>query len=290
LGAGLGGKAMSSPDGVARSEKGHVLAFRLAAGEFLPGALVAKLHEEGVASGWLRASGVLVDVELRTLDGRRGVLGAPRVLSGPVQALTIDGAIGMAGGSVGCSLRAVLAREGDAGLELLGGEIQAARAIGLEVMVVALDDVALERGFDAAAGVWLLGAGGSGPSAVSPGEPPHARTGSSWLGAVAASDDAEARGAPGASSAQGTRMPQKPARQAVDFDSPAPETGDVVEHFAFGRCEVVKGEGDRLHLRVPKDARIKEIALEMLRVTPLEDLPAEGDGAPRRRFKLDRKM
>ncbi len=67
-------------------------------------------------------------------------------------------------------------------------------------------------------------------------------------------------------------MPQKLARQAVvEVDSPVPNAGDVVEHFAFGRCDVVKSDGDRLHLRMHKDGRIKEIALDMLRVTPLDE-------------------
>jgi hypothetical protein len=63
-----------------------------------------------------------------------------------------------------------------------------------------------------------------------------------------------------------------------------PEPGDIVDHFAFGRCDVIKSDGDRLHLRVLKDGRIREIALEMLRVSRLDD---EGTG---RRFKLERRL
>jgi hypothetical protein len=61
------------------------------------------------------------------------------------------------------------------------------------------------------------------------------------------------------------------------------ETGDLVDHFAFGRCEVLKSDGDRLHIRLPKDGRAKELALEMLRVTP----QAAVDG--KRLFRLDRR-
>jgi predicted DNA-binding protein with PD1-like motif len=269
---------------VQRSDRCRHLVVRLSAGDALPETLLEKLRDEGVASGWLRASGVLADVALRTVDARAGRVGPARVLSGPVQALTVDGAIGTGDdGAVGCSLRAVVAREGDAGLELLGGEIQAARVLGLEVLVTALDDVELGRTLDASAGVYLLGQAAVGAT--------RPRT---WSTAVAASDDADPSrtgpGPQGTGAGSGTRMPQKPARHAVDLDSPMPEAVDLVEHFAFGPCEVVKSDGDRLHLRVQKDGRIKEIALEMLRVTPLDDAPAEGDAAPRRRFKLDRKM
>ncbi len=80
-------------------------------------------------------------------------------------------------------------------------------------------------------------------------------------------------------------MPQRPAaRPKAETEGPVPEAGDIVEHFAFGNCEVVKSDGDRLHLRIPKDGRIREIALEMLRVTPLD---VEGTG---RRFKLERRI
>jgi hypothetical protein len=79
-------------------------------------------------------------------------------------------------------------------------------------------------------------------------------------------------------------VPQRPARPEIDLDAPVPEAGDVVDHFAFGRCDVLKSDGDRLHLRVHKDQRIREIALEMLRVTRLED------SGPKRRFKLERRI
>jgi hypothetical protein len=80
-------------------------------------------------------------------------------------------------------------------------------------------------------------------------------------------------------------LPTRPARKASDDDdTPSPEPGDLVDHFAFGRCEVLKSDGERLHLRVHKDQRIREIALEMLRVSRLPD---EGGV---RRFRLDRKL
>jgi hypothetical protein len=64
-----------------------------------------------------------------------------------------------------------------------------------------------------------------------------------------------------------------------------PEAGDVVDHFAFGPSEVLRSDGDRLHLRVRKDGRIREIALEMLRVSRLPDTE---DG--KRRFRLERRI
>jgi predicted DNA-binding protein with PD1-like motif len=281
-----------------RSDKARHLVLRLGAGEDLSGALIERLQEEGVVAGWLRASGVLADVGLRAYDVRIGGLAASRLIAGPVQALSLEGAIGSSDGVPSCGLRAVLAREGDAGLEMLGGEIESARVVALEALVTALDDVALARSFDEQAGVWLVGEpgarrAGAGPRAQAPGAQ------SAWSGALAASAEPErervARATQaGAGTPTGTaRIPQRPARQPIDFDSPVPDAGDVVEHFAFGRCDVLKSDGDRLFLKVYKDGRIREIALEMLRVSRLDDgsdSAGVGEAGGRSRFKLDRKM
>ncbi|MDP9152288.1 MAG: hypothetical protein M3O36_20375, partial [Myxococcota bacterium] len=78
----------------------------------------------------------------------------------------------------------------------------------------------------------------------------------------------------------------RPARAAgSEADEPMPETGDLVDHFAFGLCQVLKTDGDRIHLRVGKEGRVREIAMEMLRVSRLPDSP---DGV--HRFKLERRM
>ena len=271
----------------------HVV-MRASAGEILPGALATKLRDERIASGWLRASGVVADVELRAYDGELGTLGSTRRIAGPVQVLSLEGSIGLSRGEPSMSLRALLARETDRGLETLAGEILSARTIALEVLVTALDDVALERALDASAGGWLLGSPSSGPVHGSPPVPRRQAPGrpaapAAWSTAHEASEHVEARPRPAASpAAPGVApavIPQRPPRPGVDLDTPFPEPGDVVDHFAFGRADVVKSDGDRLHLKVHKDGRIREIALEMLKVTRMPDAD---DG--RRRFRLERRM
>jgi predicted DNA-binding protein with PD1-like motif len=259
-----------------RSDKSRHLVLRLAPGAHLPDDLGGALRQEEVACGWVRAGGVITDVELRAYDPVAGGPGEVRRIGGPWQAVTLEGSIGLSEGQPTTSLRAVLARDGARGLETVAGEIVSARAVAVEVFVTALDDVALQRSTDAA-GVSLLGptpAGGRAPAAVP------------WSGAIDASDRAEPRPRAPPQSTAGSAMPARLPRPARDdSDSPLPEPGDSVEHFAFGRCEVIKSDGDRLHIRVPKDGRVCEIALGMLRVSRVPD----GDDG-QHRFKLERRM
>jgi hypothetical protein len=75
------------------------------------------------------------------------------------------------------------------------------------------------------------------------------------------------------------------AREAVEeVDVPSPEAGDLVDHFAFGLCEVVTSDGDRLKIRDAKQpGRIREVSMTMLNV--LE--PTESEG--KRLFRLARR-
>jgi predicted DNA-binding protein with PD1-like motif len=272
---------------VHRSDSSRHLVLRASAGETLPGALATKLRDEQVSAGWLRASGVLVDVELRAFDAELGTLGSTRRIAGFVHVLALEGSIGMAGGEPSFSLRGLLARETDRGLETLAGEITSARTVALEVLVTVLGDLVLERALDASAGVWLV----QGPSSHAAGPSPAARP-QPWSSAVEASDRAVEREPPKArptatfTTSGAAPMPQRPARpQSTEPEGPVPEPGDAVDHFAFGSADVVKSDGDRLHVKIHKDGRIKEIALEMLRVSRLPD---SGDG--KRHFKLERRM
>jgi predicted DNA-binding protein with PD1-like motif len=273
------------------TDKTRNLLLRAGAGEVLPDALVTILRDEAVACGWLSGSGVLADVELRAFSAELGGLAVVRRVAGPVQVVSLEGSIGLASGDVSLGLRAVLARETDRGLETIAGEIVAARVIALEARVAAFDDIALERALDPRAGVWLLGepfAVAAAAAAAVP-KPAPRPPDPAWSEAMAASAETAA-GPPKRPALQAVgqpaAIPPRPARPGMNFDdaTPLPEAGDEVEHFAFGRCDVLKSDGDRLHLRVHKDGRIREIALEMLRVTPL---PPEGE---RRRYKLDRRL
>jgi hypothetical protein len=276
---------------IQRSERCRHLVIRVSGG-VLPDAIASRLVEEQIMGGWLRASGVIADVELRAFDAQSGRPAGTRRIAGPIQVVSLESSVGLVKGDPGFSMRAVLARESDRGLETMAGEIVRAQVLALEALVTVLEDLPLERTLDETAGLWLVDpAAGHVPAketavAVPLPRPPQAAPAASWSSALEASSQVEREPAgPGRAPGLSAQIPQRPAaRPKADLDAPVPEAGDIVEHFAFGACEVVKSDGDRLHVRIPKDGRIREIALEMLRVTPLD---AEGTG---RRFKLERRI
>jgi hypothetical protein len=248
---------------VQRSSSARNLVLRAAAGEAFPADLRDTLTAENVKNGWIRATGILEDAQIRPL-GAGGVASGVRRIAGLLYLLHLDIPIAADGGARESAWRGVVAFDGESGHETLGAEILQARVQSLHALVTVLDDLAAPSTWSAAIEV----------SAWS--EPPGASGGA-----------ARTVGTTGAPAGAGP-MPPRPVRPSVDLDTLAPETGDTVDHFAFGRGDVLKSDGDRLHVRVHKDGRVREIALEMLRVTPLEGSSTAAAGA--RHFKLERRV
>ena len=138
-------------------ERARHLVLRAAEGDVLPDDVARVLGDQGVTSGWIRASGVLTEVELRVFDASIGGPAEARRIAGPVQALSIEGSVGLDGGEPSMGLRAVLARETDRGMEVLAGEIVAARVVALEAYVTGFEDLSIGRTLDALANVVLFG-------------------------------------------------------------------------------------------------------------------------------------
>jgi len=307
---------------VAVSQPQHLI-LRLHAGDVLPDTLLAELRARKVTGGSLSLSGVVADVELAAFSSEIEGPGGTKRITGPLHAITLEGNLGIADGDVSADLRVVLARETDRGLETIAGQLLRARVVGLEGSLIVFEGAVVPRAMDKTAGVRLLRDDAivqtaAAPHASPPPAPPAPRTPApppqasppqasppqaspppahpsvpaaaasapavppaapSWPDAVAASAPTPARstGAPGT-------FARPPTRVVESEDGPYPVAGDTVEHFAFGSCEVLKSDGDRLHVRM-KDGRIREIAIEMLKVTPIG--PSEGD---KQRYRLDRKL
>jgi hypothetical protein len=218
-------------------------------------AALARVAEAG--PGWFSASGYVTDVELR-LPSPEGF--ALRQLTGSYAL------VHLAGVSTGPFFVMLVRGNGEA-VETIGGELVRARSLGVHVVAhpgrpaaPALDaPVAPAPRISEAVAPPAPEAAAQAPRAALP-KP-------AWAMAAAASARSSA-------SASG------------DADDPElPEVGDLVDHFAFGRCEVVASEGDRLKLRdVKPPGRVREVSVEMLRVMA----PTQLDG--RRLFLLARRV
>jgi predicted DNA-binding protein with PD1-like motif len=280
------------------TEKVRHLVVRADQNDTLPDSLVTELRDQAVTCGFVRGSGVLRDVSLRAYGSELGGLAPARHIAGPVHVLSLEGSVGLSGGDISLGLHAVLGRETDRGMETLAGEIVSARVVGLELLVAAFDEHATTRALDPAARIWLLGEADPKAVAASPSPAPRrdprpelvATTPPppAWNEAIAASASPE-RPKPSpvtiVGAGGGVAMPPKPVRVQKEEESAlVPEAGSLVDHFAFGKCDVLKSEDDRLYLKMHRDGRIKEIALEMLKVTPLED----EDG--KKSYRLARKL
>lgn len=196
--------------------------------------------------GWWQASGFVEEIELRVAsDGAD----RRRTLRGRHTLVSLSGP---AGGPYSL----LVARAEPNGFSMAAGELMSARSAGVRaVFVPALVPGQVEGEFEDVSDE------PKGAEAA-----PQAAEGlSGWAAAVARA-------------ASEQRVEEEPEEEAEI------ERGDLVHHFAFGWCEVLMVNGDRLKLRdITGPGRIREVAIDRLEVRG----PTEKDG--KRAFKLTRR-
>jgi hypothetical protein len=197
--------------------------------------------------GWVNATGLVEGVELR-VAGEGANSG--RTLTGTLNLLQLSGPLGG-------PFSVTLARASDAGIDVLGGVLVRARSAGVSLVVNTSD-----KALPAAAA--RLAPRAERPRAEAP--------------------TAEAGGVVWATAAMASARAAR-ARDATEGeDEILPEAGDLVDHFAFGRSEVLTSDGDRLRIRdLEGPQRIREVSLAMLKVTG----PTEVNG--KRLYQLARR-
>jgi hypothetical protein len=215
-------------------------------------ALLEALSEFPSQGGWVQAVGFVEDVELK-LSGEGADV--RRTFRGRFVLASLAGPLG---GPYGVSL----SRVGPGGVEVLSGLLEGAISGGVSAVCFSMTGARV---------------GAAEPREVVspsiPNVPPAAK------GSVVTA----ARPARPASSFAARVGVGAPVAE-IEEDEPVPERGDLVEHFAFGRAEVLSVEGDRLVLRDLYGAgRIREIALDRLSVTG----PLEHEG--KRLYRLDKR-
>jgi hypothetical protein len=196
--------------------------------------------------GWIQATGFVDDVELTLAADGADVR---RTFRGRFVLVALSGPLG---GPYGVTLSRAVAEH----VEVLAGVLARARSAGVQALCIS--------------------AGGA-PARVAP----AARSDASVAGPVAAVAGFAKRPLVSAFAA---RVGVTEAAADEDEEVALPAPGDLVEHFAFGLCEVLMVSGDRLTLRDARGTgRIREIASERLGITG----PEERDG--KRLFRLARR-
>jgi hypothetical protein len=195
--------------------------------------------------GWVQAVGYVDDAELRMA----GEGADPRrTLYGRH---TLVSLMGPAGGPY----MATLSRSTTSGVEVAGGRLLRARSAGVHVVILRTRGEAARPAESAP----------TAAPAEQPAAPPPA--GSGWAAIAAHTAERVA-----------TTEADEPEAELT------PEPGDLVQHFAFGLCDVIAARGESLKLRdAHGPGRIREVRVDMLRVLP----PRDKDG--KRLFKLIRK-
>lgn len=253
-------------------------------GDRWPEALVEAIEKAGLTSGTFRGSAVLRDVDVRTFDATVAQREGGRTLEGPVEAITLEGAFGLTRGTLAVTTRAVLALRDGFGERIAAGAVESARADGGEVLVSGFAGTDLVRTMRADAGVWLFQLEAELAGATRAEEGPRAHrernapaptpaataTSSAWASLADASDAVTTAPTPSTPARPGVARALQPARIASATggdDDPIVEQGAVVEHFTFGEGDVLKSDGERVHVRFERDGRIREFSLAVLKVT-----------------------
>jgi hypothetical protein len=215
--------------------------------------LVSALNEAfGTRTGWVQAVGEVEDVEV-SVAGAAGIGGAATRTSAARFTLV------QLGGPPGGPYGVLLARASGEGTELLAGKLVRARVVEVTAMVLSAAPNA------PAATTTTTTTTTTTATAAAPGL--DTKAGSKWGAQAAARARALADSDDGGTEEEGL-----------------PERGDLVQHFAFGLCEVVSVDGDKLTIRdLTGTRRIRELRTRHLRI----EAPTEQDG--RRLFQLVRR-
>jgi hypothetical protein len=217
--------------------------------------LVEALGEVSRAGeAWIDGTGQIEGIELRVAGDTTDPL---RALKGRFTLLHLAG-------PSGGPYAVTLARAAETGIEVRGGVLVRARSLGVTLAVHGCHAVAPSPARQAAQADARARERSEAIDAAA--RPPAGPPAPVWARVAAANAAAAERD------------------EEEEIEPSLPEAGDLVDHFAFGVCEVLTSDGDRLKIRdVPGPGRIREVSLSMLRVMA----PTESEG--KRMFRLVRK-
>lgn len=141
------------------SHHGRTIVGRLERGEDLLDGLRALCASRQIRCGVVSAVGALEQAEVAHYLPSQRAYGPARTLTGPLEILSVTGNLSESDGELSIRLQVTLSREGDNGVEVMGGRLLSGRVYFCELSVLALDDVLLRRAPDPDIGLGLWNQG-----------------------------------------------------------------------------------------------------------------------------------
>lgn len=202
------------------SQRHRIIVGRLERGDEVLAGLRQVCSARQVRCGILSAIGALERAVLTHYDPATRRYRPARALGGPLEVLSLQGNLSESEGALFLHAHVVLSREGDNGIEVVGGHLLEGEVFALEFTIVAMDDVLLRRAEDDETGLRLWQEAFEASSgAASYGDAP-----SSSLGGGAR--DLESPGAgfgEGEEATAGRRTPTPPAIHRSEAEPPPPK-------------------------------------------------------------------
>jgi predicted DNA-binding protein with PD1-like motif len=268
---------------VAESTRTRHLVGRLDRGADILTQLLEVCRAWRVHAGSVRAVGSLEDAVVGSWDQHARAPGTPRRFAAPVELLSLDATISEQGGVATLHAFAALSRNGDNGIELLGGRLVSGKVFACEFVIDAYDDLTVPSVLDATTGLHLWA-----PRETVVTEAPapsfEAAAKTTWSDVVTASEEkAQPAAVPAAvpqwSSASSTSSGgRSSARDNDENDAPLanpPSTdivirpGDLIDHPKFGRITVERIDGDQEFVSARmRNQRLIRLSLEVLSLEP----------------------
>lgn len=141
---------------VQESNRTRTLTITLDRGDELPVGLIRALGEAEARSAWVVGTGTLEAAEIAVYDQTSRTWGPTRRIETPTMLVSLTGNGAIESGVLVLNLTVVLARETDAGNEIIAGQLVWARAFAVELCVTAFDDFTLTRAADDRTGLAKL--------------------------------------------------------------------------------------------------------------------------------------
>lgn len=280
---------------VLEAHRARHIVLRLDRGEELPAALTRALEEAGVKSAWIQAVGTLEAAEMAVYDTRLRTYSKARSFEPAGDVVALNGNVAQLEGNACVRLFTTLARETEAGLQLVGGELLWGRVFTLEIHLTTFEDAGLARVADERTGQLALVRSTAAAATETRHQPPptqDAPPAPAPLPPVRTTARADAtlpsivEMARAAVSGDPPQPLAPPRREKPKDDSDAfPEVGDMATHFHFGECKIISSDGDKIRLQQLKDLRVREVALSALRT----ELVSEDPTTHQRHYRLLRK-